>query len=30
MIRGAKVVLGRDVRTFFTNFYGIGFRNMVR
>jgi ABC-2 type transport system permease protein len=26
---GVKVVLGRDVRTFFTNFYGVGFRTLV-
>src|SRR5438128_1287276 len=28
-MRGAIVVLGRDVRTFFTNFYGVGFRTLV-
>ncbi len=29
MMKGARVVLARDVRTFFTNFYGVGFRSMV-
>jgi len=28
-MNGARVVLGRDVRTFFTNFYGVGFRTIV-
>ena len=28
MISGIRVVLGRDLRTFFTDFYGIGFRTL--